>query len=93
MNGPKLITPNKLSDDQVEIVDMIKELLALCLEGKITTIGIVGCREDGFFTAMRGRQAADLNLACDELKKRILEEVLDTTAERSTRRSSILRTN
>lgn len=89
----KIITPNKLSADQIEIVDMIKELLALCLEGKITTIGIVGCREDGFFTAMRGRQAADLNLACDELKKRILEEVLDTTAERSTRRSSILRTN
>lgn len=86
----KLITPNKLSPDQIEIVDMIKELLALCLEGQITTIGIVGCREAGFFSAMRGRQAADLNLACDELKKRILDEVLDTTAERNTR-SSILR--
>ncbi len=93
MTGPKLITPNKLSDDQIDIVDMIKELLALCLEGKISTIGIVGCREDGFFSAMRGRQAADLNLACDELKKRILDEVLDGTAERNTRRSAILRTN
>ncbi len=87
-----IITPNApLTEDQVEIVDMIKELLALCLEGKITTIGIVGCREAGFFTAMKGRQAADLNLACDELKKRILDEVLNTTAERQTRRSSILR--
>lgn len=86
----KLITPNKLSPDQIEIIDMIKELLALCLEGQITTVGIVGCREAGFFSAMRGRQAADLNLACDELKKRILDEVLDTTADRNTR-SSILR--
>ena len=94
MSGPKLITPNQpLSDDQIAIVEMIKELLALCLEGKISTVGIVGCREDGFFTAMRGRQAADLNLACDELKKRILDEVLDGTAERNTRRSAILRTN
>ncbi len=94
MTGPKIIQPNKgLSEDQIDIVDMIKELLALCLEGKISTIGIVGCREDGFFTAMRGRQAADLNLACDELKKRILDEVLDGTAERQTRRSAILRTN
>ncbi len=91
MSGPKLITPSKLSEDQIEIIDMIKELLALCLKGEITTIGIVGCREDGFFTAMHGRQAADLNLAADELKKRILDEVLSGTAERNTRRSSILR--
>lgn len=92
MTGPTLITPPKpLSKEQIEIVDMIKELLAIALEGKITTIGIVGCREEGFFSAMRGRQAADLNLACDELKKRILDEVLDTTTERQTRRSSILR--
>ena len=94
MSGPKFITPTTpLSEDQIDIVEMIKELLALCLEGKISTVGIVGCREDGFFTAMRGRQAADLNLACDELKKRILDEVLDGTAERNTRRSAILRTN
>lgn len=92
MSGPKLITPNApLTEDQVEIVDMIKELLALCLEGKVTTIGIVGCRHEGFFSAMKGRQAADLNLACDELKKRILDEVLNTTSERASRRSSIIR--
>ena len=93
MNGSKIINPTapKLTEMQVEIVDMIKELLALCLEGQISTIGIVGCRESGFFSAMRGRQAADLNLACDELKKRILDEVLSGTTERNTRRSSILR--
>lgn len=92
MTGPTLITPPKpLSKEQIEVIDMIKELLAIALEGQITTIGIVGCRGEGFFSAMRGRQAADLNLACDELKKRILDEVLDTTTERQTRRSSILR--
>ena len=92
MTKPTIITqPKLLTEEQLAIVDMIKELLALSLEGKITTVGIVGCREEGFFSAMRGRQAADLNLACDELKKRILEEVLSGTAERQTRRSSIIR--
>lgn len=88
MSGPKLITqPKPLTQDQVDIVDMVKELLALCLEGKITTIGIVGCKEDGFFTAMRGRQAADLNLAADDLKADILAEVKKTSVERQSRRS------
>ena len=88
----KIIKPEEpLTQDQIEIVDMVKELLALCLEGKVNTIGIVGCREDGFFTAMKGRQAADLNLACDDLKASILEEVKNSAAERMSRRSSILR--
>lgn len=91
MSKPTLITPSApMSQDQIDIIDMVKELLALCLEGKITTIGIVGCRPEGFFTAMRGRQAADLNLACDDLKAEILAEVKKTSRERSTRRPSII---
>lgn len=86
----KIVKPNApLTQDQIDIVDMVKELLALCLEGQITTIGIVGCKADGFFTAMRGRQAADLNLAADELKADILAEVKKTSAERNSRRSII----
>lgn len=90
MTKPTLITPpTPLTQDQVDIVDMVKELLAICLEGKVTTIGIVGCRQEGFFTAMKGRQAADLNLACDDLKAEILAEVKKTSAERASRRSII----
>ena len=90
MTKPTLIQPTKpMTQDQIDIVDMVKELLALCLEGKITTIGIVGCREAGFFTAMRGRQAADLNLACDDLKAEILAKVKETSRERNSRQSII----
>lgn len=90
MTKPTLITPpTPLTQDQIDIVDMVKELLALCLEGQITTIGIVGCKQDGFFCAMRGRQAADLNLACDDLKADILAEVKKTSSERQSRRSII----
>jgi hypothetical protein len=92
VNGPKIVKPvGALTQDQVDIVDMIKELLALALEGQVTTIGIVGCKADGFFSAMRGRQAADLNLACDDLKADILAEVKKSAAERASRRSNILR--
>lgn len=92
MTKPTIITqPKLLTEQQVAIVDMIKELLALCLEGEITTIGIVGCKKEGFFCAMSGRQAADLNLACDELKSDILNEVKRGAAERASRRSSIIR--
>ena len=90
MTKPTLIQPPKpMPQDQIDIVDMVKELLALCLKGQITTIGIVGCRPEGFFTAMRGRQAADLNIACDDLKAEILAEVKKTSFERNSRRSII----
>ena len=70
-------------------IAQIKELLALALEGKIMSVGLVGCRKEGFFTAMSGRQAADLNLACDHLKAEILQTVGQTSAERASRRPII----
>lgn len=86
----KIITPTSaLTEEQIAIVEMIKELLALALEGKITSIGLVGCKKEGFFTAMSGRQAADLNLACDHLKSEILQTVGESSAERASRRSII----
>lgn len=92
MTKPTIVKPPQpLTQDQIDIVDMVKELLALCLEGQISTIGIVGCKPEGFFVAMRGRQAADLNLACDDLKADILAEVKRGTQERASRRSSIIR--
>jgi hypothetical protein len=47
--------------------------------------------KDGFASVMSGRQASDLNLACDDLKHKILVAVTEGTAERTSRRSSILR--
>lgn len=80
-----------VDENQVAIVDLLKEALAQALEGNIKTVGIVACMEGGFATVMAGRQAADLNLACDDLKRKILDAVTEGTEERTTRRSSILR--
>jgi hypothetical protein len=92
MTGPKIISPKPaLTEDQIAIVDLLKETLAQALEGNFSTIGIVACMEGGFASVMSGRQAADLNLACDDLKYKIHAAVTSGTAERTTRRSSIMR--
>jgi len=87
----KIINAKPLTEDQIQIVDILKETLAQALEGNFTTIGIVVCMEKGFASVMTGRQAADLNLACDDLKYKIHAAVTEGTAERQTRQSSILR--
>lgn len=72
-----IIQPNSfkkpLNEDQIAVVDVLKEALAQALEGHITSVGIVACMKTGYATEVAGRQAADLNLGCDSLKKRILE--------------------
>lgn len=90
MSKPRIIgTP--LSEDQTAIVDLLKEALAQALEGNIKTVGVVACLDGGFATVMAGRQAADLNLGCDELKRKILEAVTEGSEEKQSRRSAIFR--
>ena len=80
----KLINPNPvlLTEDQVQIVDILKETLAQALEGKINTIGIVACFENGFASVMGGTMAGALNLGCDDLKAKILGAVIHAGGER-----------
>ena len=86
---PKIIGA-PISEDQAAIVDLLKEALAQALEGNIKTVAVVACLEGGFATVMAGRQAADLNLGCDELKRKILEAVTEGSEERQSRRSAIM---
>lgn len=87
MSGPKIIGGQSLSEDQIAIIELLKETLAQALEGNFSTIGIVVCMKDGFASVMSGRQAADLNLACDDLKYKIHKAVTEGTTERATRRA------
>ena len=91
MTGPKIISGKSLTEDQMEIVDLLKETLAQALEGNFSTIGIVVCMKGGFSSVMSGRQAADLNLACDDLKYKIHAAVTQGTEEKVSRRSSIIK--
>ncbi len=66
-----------MPEDQAAIVDLLKETLAHALEGKIKTVAIIACFDDGFASVLAGRQASALNLACDELKAKILAAVTE----------------
>lgn len=63
------------TEDQIAVIEICKETLAQALEGSIGSIGIVACMKTGYATVMAGRQAADLNMGCDSLKRKILDAV------------------
>ena len=72
-DAPALKVP--LTEDQKEVINLLKEALAQALEGKITSVGIVVCMSKGYAHVMAGRQASDLNLGCDSMKAAILSRV------------------
>lgn len=73
---PPFIGRAPLTEGQQACVDLLKEALAEAERGNIGSIGIVVCMKTGFATVMAGTQAADLNLGCDDLKRKILDAVL-----------------
>lgn len=87
-NDSKIIgAEGKLTQDQVAVIDLLKEALAQALAGNVTSIGIVACMAKGYATVMAGRQASDLNMGCDSLKKKILDRV-EAAGEDTMRRFS-----
>jgi hypothetical protein len=76
-NKPILLSPNPLSEQQLDCIDKLAECLEEAKKGNIYTVGIVVCMKTGFATTIGGTDAGSLNLGCDALKQRILENVVD----------------
>lgn len=87
MQNGKLIKP--LNEAQKACVELLEEALREARNGHIMSVGIAVCMETGYATVMAGSQAADLNMACDSLKRKILDAVEDTKS--TVRRSPIVR--
>jgi hypothetical protein len=85
---PNFVTP--LTENQEACVSLLEEALREARDGNIETIGIVVCMTDGFASVMAGHQAADLNLGCDSLKRKILDAIEGGNVRARTR-SAILR--
>ena len=64
-----------LSESAQACVDLLEETLEQARRGNINTIGVAICMGSGFATAMAGTKAAELNLAVDVLKQKILAEI------------------
>lgn len=84
-----IIARPQLSEMQVACIDLLKEALAEALEGKVFGVGIALCMDGGWATVMAGTRPGDLNLACDDLKRKILNAV--TEGERPKVKSNIMR--
>jgi hypothetical protein len=78
-----------LDDNQVACVELLKEALAQALEGNISCLGLVVCLQGGWATNLAGNRPGDLNLGCDDLKRKILDAVTETPLARGT--SKIIR--
>ncbi len=77
-----------LTEAQQACVDLLAEALEEAKLGRIQSIGIVACMKTGYACVMAGTGAADLNLGCDSLKRKILDAVEND--KRSTRKPSIV---
>lgn len=75
MNKPILLSPTVLSDVQLDCIDKLAEALDEAKSGNVFTVGIIVCMKGGYGVTIGGTNAAELNLGCDSLKRKILEQI------------------
>lgn len=78
-NKPVLLSsaaqPSGLDDKQQACVDLLGDALEEACKGRITSVAIVVCMDDGIGTNMAGSNGLALNIGCDKLKREILEAI------------------
>lgn len=79
MNSSPIILPtNKPLDEfQQNCVDVLTDALEEAVRGRISTVGVVVCMEDGIAPVMAGKNAGGLNLGLDQLKEEIRQEIFE----------------
>lgn len=94
MNGnkPTLITqgPPLLEPMQQACVDVLTDALEEAIKGRISSVALVVCMDDGIGTTMAGTKGLALNIGCDKLKNEIREAIFED-GNVARRKSSILR--
>jgi hypothetical protein len=73
----------KLSESQQACVDVLREAVEQAESGNVYSVGIIVCMKTGYATVMAGSGAADLNLGCDSLKRKILDAIEGGNVKRS----------
>lgn len=84
INGPLL------DDNQQQVVDVLTQALELAKAGEINTVGVLACFKSGYASVMGGTDAGSLNLAADDLKRKILDNVTGSAKTLATK-SRLLR--
>lgn len=79
-----------LNPDQWECVKMLEKVLEDAKAGNVHSVAVVACSIGGFGSAFAGRQAPELNLGLDSVKRQILDNVTGQ-APKGPKPSAILR--
>lgn len=82
--------PPVLNEMQQACVDLLTDALEEAMKGRISSVAIVVCMDDGIGTNMAGTNGVALNIGCDKLKREILEAIF-VDGNVAKKRSSILR--
>ncbi len=72
-----------LSPAQQACVELLEEALGEARDGKVVSVGIILCMKGGYAAVMAGADAADLNLGCDSLKRKIMAAVEEESSSSS----------
>ena len=73
-NGGKIIQPAPtlgLDEMQRLCVELLTDALDEAMKGRISSVALVVCMDDGIATVMAGKNGGALNIGCDDLKHKI----------------------
>lgn len=78
-NGTKLFLPEAPVLDQYKqnCVDVLTDALEEAVKGRVSSVALVVCMDEGIATVMAGKNGAALNIGCDDLKQKIHAEIFD----------------
>lgn len=82
-----------LTCEQQACVDLLTDALEEAMKGRISSVAIVVCMDDGIATVMAGKNGGALNIGCDDLKRKIHAAMFEdgNVARKKTEKSNILR--
>lgn len=85
MSTPIILGTKPLDPIQQSCVELLEEALEQARSGNVFAVGVALCMRGGFASVLAGKEAAELNLACDALKQKILAAVVERTSRKSPR--------
>lgn len=80
-----------LDEMQQNCVDVLSDALEEAMKGRITSLALVVCMNDGIATTMAGTNGLALNLGCDDLKRKIHAAIFEDGNVAPAKKSAIMR--
>lgn len=94
MTASSIIIPNDrvvLDKYQRDCVEVLADALEEANRGRISSVAVVVCMDDGIATVMAGKNGGALNIGCDDLKKKIHAAMFEDGNTGARKRAAVLR--